>query len=80
MHVGRLNPLKERIQCTLKDPDAVNISENETHQVFVERTELHDFAGELVEFGWRRSWANIFSEVQKGDVSRRGRVATSVER
>ena len=29
MHVGRLNPLKERIQCTLKDLDAANISENE---------------------------------------------------
>ena len=29
MHVGRLNPLKERIQCTLKHSDAANISENE---------------------------------------------------
>ena len=65
VHVGRLNPLTERIQCTLKHPGAANISENERIKVSLKGRNSTTSRGELVEFVWRRSWENIFLKYKK---------------
>ena len=80
MHVGRLNPLKERIQCTLKHSDAANISENECIKYsLIGRNSTTSRVSLWNSFGEGRGRTPIF-EVHIGDAFRRGRVATTVER